>query len=249
MIVIGKHSILGQLPSELNRKQAVFLDGIRHAAEMVDLSYTRLVQILTHIADSRTSQEQMMPRAFTAAYLDAWAIVDSIDRIRSLIHLLPGHTLLPPTDDNPGFRVKTQTIRDLRNVADHLAQRVDNVIAKKSSALGFLSWFTFNEAKDGGYMCTILPGTAAVGQKSISVNPSGKTLTPPTDLITLAAGEYEACLSDAVRETAKVIAALEKAVQQAIDENGLTGSRAGSDFLLTIAIIFGTPDSSGTEIE
>ena len=50
--IIRTDSVLRQLPVGLDRKQALFLDGIRHAAEIMSLAYSRLTTTLTRIAQS-----------------------------------------------------------------------------------------------------------------------------------------------------------------------------------------------------
>jgi len=133
-MLIAQDSPLLRLPTQLNPKQTLFFDGIRHAAELADYAYTRLVESLTKIAVAASQREAQ--GSYTAPFLDAWAVVDSIDRLRGLLRLAPGVTSIPRSDGQPGFSEKTQVIRDLRNVADHIAERADYVIAEKSPALG-----------------------------------------------------------------------------------------------------------------
>ena len=41
-MIIDEGSPFRRLPSELDRRQALFLDGIRYSVEMADLAHTRL---------------------------------------------------------------------------------------------------------------------------------------------------------------------------------------------------------------
>jgi hypothetical protein len=50
--MLSDRSILRRLPSGLNQKQLVFLDGIRHAAEITWLAYLRLEATLTWFVDN-----------------------------------------------------------------------------------------------------------------------------------------------------------------------------------------------------
>ena len=86
--MISRDSILRRLPPELDRKQALFLDGIRHAGEIAGLAYPRLQATLTTIAVEQLEPERADP-LFTSAFLDAWSLVDVIDRFRALWLLLP----------------------------------------------------------------------------------------------------------------------------------------------------------------
>ena len=124
--MIAENSILRNLPSALNRKQALLFDGIRHAAEISMLAHDRLNQTLTEIA-LRDLDKLELPERFTSAFLDAWAFVDAVDRFRS-IWLLLGRSGSNDEPSEPTFAEITQPVRDLRNVADHLATRADYVV-------------------------------------------------------------------------------------------------------------------------
>lgn len=225
--MLADDSPLRRLPVDLDPKQALFFDGIRHATELADLAYERLSVTLTDIA--MNSAERRAAKAFTASFLDAWAIVDSIDRLRGLIHLLPGGCPVPRADGQPGFRVQTESVRALRNVSDHLAARADYIVARNSTALGILSWITILDEKHV-LSCSILPGTIAHHSAPLP-NPYGRELIGPTDFISLAAGEHSACLSDVMKEVHRVVGSIENSLGSWIRENGFEGRHAPSDML------------------
>ena|SRR3990170_2600930 len=237
-MLLRSDSPLKRLPPHLDRRQMVFLDGIRHAAEIAELAYQRLRETLTLIALTYQSELES-PKSFTSAFLDAWATVDAIDRLRGLVHLMPGVTEVSRSDGQPGFREHTQAVRDLRNVADHLAQRVDYVIAKKSAALGILSWFTLLQAETGrGLSCVIVPGTIIAHAQYHVVNPLGHAIEPPTDLVTLSAGEYSACLSEVMREVARVVSKFESGMDHMLESQGVLSQQAGADILVVVEMQF-----------
>ena len=157
--MLARDSILRRLPAELNPKQALFLDGIRHAVEIADLAHKRLRETLTHIATVDPNDLDLQT-CTTHAFLDAWAMVDAIDRFRMLWQQLPNAT---PAELPPGaepFKEVSQPFRHLRNVADHLSQRADFVVSKGGAALGTLTWFTgIDLTPPRGWMCTLRPGT------------------------------------------------------------------------------------------
>lgn len=243
--MIATTSILRRLPAELDRKQLLFFDGIRHAAEIVSLAHSRLQQTLTSIAlaDGGEGKGALFP----AAFLDAWAIVDGIDRFRALWKLIPGMVPTPPPPSEPTFSELSQGIRDLRNVADHLAQRADYIIAKNGTALGSLSWYTA-VSPDGreGLICTIAPGTQVKGRHSV-VNPGGRTGEYPTSMIQLSAGEHVACLSDVLPHMSKRISELEHALEQGIEALGLKGRQVGADLLIKMSIVAADEQTSQHE--
>jgi hypothetical protein len=242
--MISQNSILRRLPPQLNRKQALFFDGIRHAVEIIDLAYSRLQSTLTAIALANHSSPTQ-GNSFTAAFLDAWALVDAIDRFRALWDLMPNAkkgNVLPGTKS---FKELSQPVRDLRNVADHLAQRADYVVARKGAALGELSWYTaLNPQGTEGLSCIIVPGTIGPGERQL-VNPAGKESTYPTGMIHLAAGGYSACLSDLLPEIERRVRSLEDALERSFAEQGLEGQQAGADILVAMHMSAKPHTSSG----
>ncbi len=233
--MLSADSILRRLPPNLDRKQVLFLDGLRHAAEMIDLGYTRLRATLTQIALDRVSGTKE-PTEFTGAFLDAWAVVDAIDRFRLLLHSLPGAQPPDPTDEFASYVQHTEQVRKLRNVADHLAQRADYVVACAGTALGELSWYTaLDPGRANGLSCVIVPGTLQAGKRLI-VNPLGHALNYPTDMIHLAAGEHRACLSDVLPMIAARVRCLEASLQHSLTCHGLAGQQAGTDLLVAVRI-------------
>ncbi|WP_162932514.1 hypothetical protein [Solimonas sp. K1W22B-7] len=233
--MIHTTSILRRLPADIDRKQLLFFDGIRHAAEIVSLAYSRLQSTLTHIALSEDTKEASA--AFPVAFLDAWAVVDGIDRFRVLWKLMPGAPPSSPKDGESTFEEISQPVRNLRNVADHLAQRADYIIAQNGTALGSLSWYTALR-QDGreGIICSIAPGTQVKGHHRVA-NPAGRTIEYPTGLVQLSAGEYQACLSDVLPHMEQRIRELEGGLDSALAAMNLTGRQAGTDLLVKIPIV------------
>lgn len=84
-MIISDGSPLRRLPSELDRRQALFLDGIRYSVEMADLAYTRLRQTLFNLAEQRGSGTSLDHWLFVSAVQDAWSLIDSLHRLRGLL--------------------------------------------------------------------------------------------------------------------------------------------------------------------
>jgi hypothetical protein len=231
--MISDDSILRRLPIQIERKQLLFLDGMRHAGEIVCLAYSRLQSSLTKIAHEDDAAQSR--RDITSAYLDVWAIVDAVDRFRLLWRLTPGRE-----DDDPnktrGFEEEASAIKNLRDVSDHLAQRADYIVAQNSTALGVLGWFTAT-IEDGseGVICTLAPGTIQKGNHP-AVNPGGRTGEFPTCMIQLSAGEYTACLSDVLPHMGKIIKGIEESISEFLRENVLDGQQAGCDIVLKMSV-------------
>jgi len=96
MMIIEDDSPFHQLPAALNRKQTLFLDGIRYSVEMADLAHSRLqAALLQHTQNVESASEgatgehylhtgRHIPRIQTLEKLaDALGV--------SIVDLLPSH--------------------------------------------------------------------------------------------------------------------------------------------------------------
>ena len=229
--MISKDSILRRVPVAIEPKQALFIDGIRHSVEIIEFAYSRLCNTLTQLALQPPTSESL-PEVSTIAFLDAWAIVDAIDRFRMLYQQMPGISFGAPEDGVKTLTEVTQPFRDLRNVADHLAQRADFVVANGGAALGVLSWMTgFKINPLTLWFCTLRPGT-------IHAHPEFRkesiitTVDWPTDYICLAAGGYEGNLSAIRPHIERRVKHFEAQLQNAFEKLGIIDSPTANDVFL-----------------
>lgn len=212
-LLLGRDSVLRQIPVNVAPKQVLFLDGIRHAVEIMDVAYGRLRDALTHLALNPPAAQEL-PDVSIHVFLDAWGFVDAVDRFRMLYLQMPGIKFGAAKDGIPTLREVTQEFRNLRNVADHLAQKADLVVSRNGAALGELTWLTGAQLQPEviAWHCTIRPGTLR------SVPPTQtdsivSTLDWPTDSIRLSAGGYEGNLSAVRKHIAARIRHLEAQLQ------------------------------------
>jgi hypothetical protein len=231
--MLSENSILRRLPPGMNHKDLVFLDGIRYAGEIAGLAYLRLDSILTGLASSHTARTS---QTYTAAFLDAWALVDAIDRSRLLWKLLPGRPATPPDPTVKSFDELAQPVRALRNVADHLAQRADYIAASGNPVLGLLSWVTHtDDTRAAGHMCMLAAGTLKRTHWIGANAADGGHFHKRTGMIHLAAGEHRANLSTLMPEMGRRIAHLETSLTEQIRAHGLEGKQAGGDHFIALA--------------
>lgn len=208
-LLLGRDSVLRRIPVNVAPKQALFLDGMRHAVEILDVTYGRLREALTHLALNPPAQSDI-PDIFAHVFIDAWGFVDAVDRFRMLYTQMPGIKAGNAKDGIPPLREVTQVFRDLRNVADHLAQRADFVISRNGAAWGELSWLTGAQLQPEviAWHCTLRPGTLQTNP-SMQTDSIISTLDWPTDSIRLSVGEYEGNLSEIRKHIAVRIRYLE----------------------------------------
>jgi hypothetical protein len=229
--MLAKDTILRRIPAAVEPKQALFIDGIRHAVEIIDLAYSRLRNALTRIAlEPPTSAA--LPEITPGVFLDAWAIVDAVDRFRMLYQQMPGITFHPAEAGAQTLKEVTQPFRDLRNVADHLAQRADFVVANGGAALGVLSWATSFEVDPPTlWFCTLRPGTIRKAPE-FRQEPIVTTLDWPTDRICLVAGGYEANLSTIRPHIERRVRHFEAQLQNAFEKLGIVDAPIANDVFL-----------------
>lgn len=248
--MLSPGSILTRLPQMADRNQTLFLDGLRHSAEMAEIAYVRLLNGLTTLANLPATPERMAETKtlIPTAYLYAWAFVDALYRMRGLFKLYPHKRPGPPKE---GLAEALDAIASVRNVSDHLGQRMQEVEAHDAPANGVLTWCTVQSATEA-QLCTIYPGTAfEVGLATTF--PAGKVLTPPTDDVALRAGPHTANLSDAYRVVRRAIRSLESEVGAQITAVSVRDESAGADLMIRLGIRFDQPlemvdrDASETE--
>jgi len=124
----------------MHPRQAFFLDGLRHAFEIAELAFGRLAAGLPALLDAQS--KSALPESFAPYYLDAWAFVDAVDRLQALWKLQPGVEGIPEPFSPARIENDFKDIRKIRNVSDHLAQKAEQIVSLKGSALGELSWVT-----------------------------------------------------------------------------------------------------------
>lgn len=126
------------IPVNINIKQAFFLDGMRHAFEIADMAFLRLSKNLNDLEEPQKNSKNFS--GYSEYFLDAWAFVDSVDRLLALWRLQPGAETIPNPWQPSSLSEELRQIRNIRNVSDHLANRIDQIVASNSAALGELSW-------------------------------------------------------------------------------------------------------------
>ena len=87
-MLVSSTSPLRSIPTCTDQKTILFLDGVRYSFQFIDVAYSRLRQTIERLKPE-TSRDEMQV-GITEAMSDAWAIVDSVHRLRGLIEQLPG---------------------------------------------------------------------------------------------------------------------------------------------------------------
>ena len=199
-------SPLLNIPATLHKRQAVFLDGLRQHAQIALYAYTRLCQSLSELAHAR--DKHLDPTSdYTAIFLDAWACVEAIDRFRQLWQLQPAADTIPKEFSPSSINQKLNSIRNIRNVSAHIAQKIDQITSLNSSVSGTISWATVL-SKEPLVINThfVRPGVIHGHLQARFAMPTGDTLfTHDTGHVVLAACQHEGDLSQGYQIVVSII--------------------------------------------
>jgi hypothetical protein len=172
-MIIGTESILRRIPSVINYRQRLFFEGIRFSIEMADLAHSRLRGTLPQITFMRDPSPDNP--VIVSAMLDAWAIVDSLHRLRGLIEAMPG---LKGKKKSPKIRSlmeATANVGALRNTVQHLGTEIHAAFDDKSwTVFGTLSWGVVEPEKNQITASTLMPGAPREGASHSIINPMNR---------------------------------------------------------------------------
>lgn len=203
--MLAANSPFLNIPATLDRKQAVFLDGMRHASQIVDFSYTRLCQALTDLSASGTTAEKF--GGFTHIFLDAWAFIDAADRFRCLWEMQPTASTIPEKFSPKIVRLQLQDVHNLRNVSAHISQKIDQIVSLNSSVLGAISWVSLLSQNPIRVKTNFIRPGVAVGNVKcqLAMPKSAVTFNHGSGHISVAAGKHSANLSLAHKNICAII--------------------------------------------
>jgi hypothetical protein len=228
--IIRQDSILLQLPRGLHRTQLLYFDAMRHAAEIADIAYRRLQKTLTHIA--LVGDHGVNSDWHAHAFLDAWAFVDAVERIRGLLTNAPNAQRIEP--NVPQSRTFDELINDnkkVRDIADHLVNRMQKIQSKNGPASGTLTWFTVEEDQNGVLMCALIPGTSF--HKSIELHHNYEEFVePPTGCIRLQIAHEFSSLSDMHSSLRGVMRSIESSLSENDALRAVPDNQKGGDVVV-----------------
>jgi hypothetical protein len=212
-LIVSPDSPLRRIPSLVSRRQALFIEGIRYSIDMAELAWERLCNTLLSVTQMDRSDPE--DQSHTSAMLDAWSIVDSLNRLRRLLEYMPG---VKGKRKSPSYRLfmeATDQVPALRNTMQHLDTAIQDVQDNFNWAVwGSLAWAVVRPESNEILTCIFMPGIP-VGQRP-AVNPGGRAFWHvPIDLITIERSGVSVCLSDAMRRVVVVAASIDKSLSEA----------------------------------
>jgi hypothetical protein len=226
-MLIERDSPFRRIPTALESRQALFLDGIRFAAEAADLSYLRLVNTLLRLAQHGAADGEHN-QDIVSATVDAWSVVDSLYRLRVMLKHMPG---LKQKGINVQLYYRATTdVEVLRHYVQHLNEKICDLVHTESPVWGKLQWLALLDRTKGIIrICTIVSGSFVLGYHPLQ-NPIGKDFRANVDHIILTAGSGSANISDAMEYLETLVRGFEKE----LEANFQGQSYRASDMLFTV---------------
>ncbi|MBM3317255.1 hypothetical protein FJY69_04385 [candidate division WOR-3 bacterium] len=209
-MIIGRESPFRRLRADLQPDQAAFLDGVRIAAEMLDVAYGRLSELLWAATQSFDDKDLAVPTA--PILLDAWAIVDAVHRLRLLLDHTPG---LKKSDSSYKLFIrKTKAATQFRGTIQHLNEWLQNMAANGWPVWGTIAWVAVADPQTRIlHSCVLVSGRVQPGTRDM-INPAGKTVVRHVDHVTLHCRDQEICLTDMRNEVETIVRAIEPSLAE-----------------------------------
>jgi hypothetical protein len=190
---------------------------------MTTLAYERLQESLTDWMSSRPTKASLASataersRLNSLILLDAWSLVDVLNRLRVMVESMPGLK-----KSSPGVRSLLQSlgpIEELRNAVQHLSGEVRTIADTGHPIWGSLSWAKPpTKPGEGIQAAALVPGTLAKVKGIPIVNPVGRKCEYPVGLIELTAAGNTVSLSDMVAAVVRFEVRLVRAARAAFAE-------------------------------
>ena len=219
MPIITTDSPIWKLPQGLHPQlQASFLDAIRLSVQFIDVTYLRLNEALTQLTLTTDRSLQLGPNAL----MDAWAIIDAVHRLRTLVRRLPRYKQLDLKKlfmIKKLFMMRTVSVEQMRNSFQHLVGDLPELTDSDLPVLGALTWVRpVDRVGNVLSVHTFIPGQLR------SVHPASQVLVPSsvpeeTTQVELWHGDKSANVSMLHSAVSDLVAALEIGLAKLASDN------------------------------
>jgi hypothetical protein len=234
-MLVTNDSPLRILPHPFSKKQVLVFDGIRYAAEMADIAHSRLKTTLFEITRTRNSG-WVSCRDIAYALLDAWAVVDSVNRMRDLL-AQGGHGVKQDVWYEL-FERTTRPADGLRNRLQHIEGEVIKLATKSGQLWGYLTWVVPPglDVNPGWY--ALVPGSLYAGDQYRVVSEIGRTITKgDLGVVKLKAYGEELDFDKVTKAVAECVSSLEERIaagEVRLDKPEATGRRVGDTVIYMV---------------
>jgi hypothetical protein len=171
---------------------------------------------LRSISDIAAAENTLPP--FTPFFVDAWSLVDAANRITPLLSALNPKTSVGEFEK---YAHAMADVREMRNSAHHLAERVDRFVKKKKPAWGSIGWVTKIADQPGKLRSHVIAaGSMRPGVRVAVVNPLGRIMRGDVDFVTLYGPETTVGISATVDAVVDIIGYLDQVLDAQFEGKG-----------------------------
>lgn len=183
-MLIANESVLNDVHKiKASERVVLLLEAIVSLIKMIDISYLRLVSFLQNLPNLASEE----------VILEAWTIVDNLNRLRCVLGKGSG-----VKKNSPWFQLISRQIKIVessRNFIEHYDRSLELLLANVKPVLGHLSWIEPEDEKT--FLSKVsIPGKMRLFKGLGIVNPAGKKIRDRIDQITLYLDDNELNLSD-----------------------------------------------------
>jgi hypothetical protein len=235
--VLDPNSPLHRLPAGLHRRQTLMLDGISISIDMATMSYGRLQNSLLELSRGLAQDQPRPPGLGALVMMDAWMIIDAVNRLRVLVAETRGLKQRHAVDS---FRRSVEDVEILRNAVQHLPGEVAELEKNGRPLWGSLSW-GYRESPTAA-IHVLVPGTIAPTEGLPMVNPLAEQVEIPIGFVVLSAAEVTVCLSEVLQAVGRFAERLERAA--AIAFAALPADAVDQYVTLDLPLDSGSPPSA-----
>ena len=204
-MIIKADSPFRRLPSTLDGRRLRFLDGIRYAIEMADLAHQRLRDTAHQTSVARIN-EQPVRHIFPLIFLDAWSLVDSVNRLRVLLNRMDDQRRTPEVRAFTGITARVQEVRD---GVQHLDDRIDQLASQGQTVWGYVSWVA-KVTPGQTWFHSVVAGAIIPNMTLLeTVYPPSRPPQPPVDQINLSAFGVTISISETMDSVGRIARTLE----------------------------------------
>jgi hypothetical protein len=189
-------------PESIKIQSSLFKEGIQYSIIMTNNSYSKLVDDLLILSNNdytrRKFGNEVLPKTELYnreinALMNAWQIVDSVNRLRELLRYAPS---MNHDEEWEVFLKQTENVEYLRDNMQHLDKQIKEFIQRKIPAWGNLSWVAKFDNSSDFFVYGLVPGTIFEREDAL-INPAGRKAKIPIGIITLIS-DKNICLSELV---------------------------------------------------
>jgi hypothetical protein len=151
-MILSEDSLIKNPSVIFNKELVVSLNAIRYSVEICELSYLRLIGLLSRMTDKK--EKNVEDYEFSEIYSQAWSIIHNSVVLRNLLY-----TYFKPESTSPVLNEIDKAVQ-LRHSYQHIDERIKQILAEKDfPVFGALSWFKRYPNSNKAIFCSTYSGS------------------------------------------------------------------------------------------